>query len=184
MATSYEIPNIINQGKNIGTCNNPYFFHITTGERIKKSAIFHAQIGTKYHEYYIRQVNSETLNLKCIDRTCPARELVKVRQSSLITIKGTQTLKNGCKRNIFQFDFSSPEARVLTNYIFCEKTSLPHTAHALSKLKILNPVRKDLREKHILLGLQTRRSEVVRDFYFTMKLSPFLNLLVKSHNCK
>ena len=88
MATSYEIPNIINQGKNIGTCNNPYFFHITTGERIKKNAIFHAQIGTKYHEYYIRQVNSETLNLKCSDRTCPARALVKVRQSSLITIKG------------------------------------------------------------------------------------------------
>ena len=28
------------------------------------------------------------------------------------------------------------------------------------KLKILNPVRKDLREKHILLGLQTRRPEV------------------------
>ena len=48
----------------------------------------------------------------------------------------------------------------MTNYIFCEKTSLPHTAHALSKLKILKPVRKDLREKHILLGLQTRRPEV------------------------
>ena len=109
METSYEIPNLINQGKNVGTCKNPFFFHITTGERIKKSAIFHAQIGEKYHKYYIRQVNSETLNLKCIDRTCPARALVKVRQSSLITIKRTQTLKNGCKRNIFQFDFSSPE---------------------------------------------------------------------------
>ena len=40
MATSYEIPNIINQGKNVGTCNNPYFFHITSGERIKKSAMW------------------------------------------------------------------------------------------------------------------------------------------------
>ena len=40
MATSYEIPNIINQGKNIGTCKNPYFFHITTGERIKKLQFF------------------------------------------------------------------------------------------------------------------------------------------------
>ena len=44
METSYEIPNLINQGKNVGTCKNPFFFHITTGERIKKSAIFHAQI--------------------------------------------------------------------------------------------------------------------------------------------
>ena len=39
METSYEIPNLINQGKNVGTCKNPFFFHITTGERIKKSAI-------------------------------------------------------------------------------------------------------------------------------------------------
>ena len=97
-------------------------------------------------------------------------------------------------------------------------------------VKILNSVRKDLREKHILLGLQTRRPEgdtalnlmnrvlksqcptgkinfytaenqspflkkvtlktqsvfatSVRDFHSTMKLSPFLNLLVISHNCK
>ena len=72
---------------------------------------------------------------------------MKVRQSSLITIKGTKTLKNGCKRNIFQFDFSSPEARVLTNYIFCEKNSLPHTAHALSKLKILNLIFIFMRER-------------------------------------
>ena len=50
METSYEIPNLINQGKHVGT-------------RIKKTAIFHAQIGVKYHEYYIRWVNSETLNL-------------------------------------------------------------------------------------------------------------------------
>ena len=50
METSYEIPNLINQGKHVGT-------------RIKKTGIFHAQIGVKYHEYYIRWVNSETLNL-------------------------------------------------------------------------------------------------------------------------
>ena len=161
MEASYEIPNLINQGKNVGTCKNPYFFHITSGERVKKTAIFHAQIGTNYYEYYIRWVNSETLNLMCTDRTCPAKALVKVRkESNLITIKGTKTKKNGSKQTLYQFDFSNPEARDLRNYIFCEKNSLPHTAHALSKLKILNPVRKDLREKHILLGLQTRRPEV------------------------
>ena len=73
MEASYEIPNLINQGKNVGTCKNPYFFHITSGERVKKTAIFHAQIGTNYYEYYIRWVNSETLNLMCTDRTCPAK---------------------------------------------------------------------------------------------------------------
>ena len=107
METSYEIPNLINQGKNVGTCKNPYFFHITTGQRVKKTAIFHAQIGTNYYEYYIRWVNSETLNLMCTDRTCPAKALVKVRkESSLITIKGTKTKKNGSKQTTYQFDLT------------------------------------------------------------------------------
>ena len=57
MATSYEIPNIINQGKNIGTCNNPYFFYITTGQRIKKLQFF-----MRKFELF----NSEALNLKSI----------------------------------------------------------------------------------------------------------------------
>ena len=35
MSTSYEIPNFINQGKNVGTYTNPFFNHITTGQRIK-----------------------------------------------------------------------------------------------------------------------------------------------------
>ena len=82
------------------------------------------------------------------------------KEVGLITIKGTKTKTNGCKQFLYQFDFSNPEVRDLRNYIFCEKNSLPHTDHALSKLKVLNPVRKDLREKHILLGLQTRRPEV------------------------
>ena len=32
------------------------FYHITTGKFIKKSAVFHAQISDKYHEYHIRNV--------------------------------------------------------------------------------------------------------------------------------
>ena len=56
MSTSYEIPNFINQGKNVGTYTNPFFNHITTGRRIKKTIIFHAQIGTKYHKYHIKRV--------------------------------------------------------------------------------------------------------------------------------
>ena len=29
METSYETPNLINKGKNVGTCKNLFFFHIT-----------------------------------------------------------------------------------------------------------------------------------------------------------
>ena len=129
METSYEISNLNNQGKNVGSCSNPFFYHITTGQRIRKSAIFHAQIGTKYHEYHIQRVNSETLNLACSDRSCPAKALVRVRKEvGLITIKGTKTKTNGCKQFLYQFDFSNPEVRDLRNYIFCEKNSLPHTS--------------------------------------------------------
>mgnify|MGYP003343972623 FL=1 len=62
MESPYEIPNLENQKKDVGTCQKPFFYHITTGKFIKKSAVFHAQIHQKYHEYHIRNVNSETLN--------------------------------------------------------------------------------------------------------------------------
>ena len=55
METSSEILNLINQGKNVGTCKNPYSFHITTGQKVKKNCNFHAQIETNYYEYYILQ---------------------------------------------------------------------------------------------------------------------------------
>ena len=66
MENPYEIPNLENQKNDMGTCEKPFFYHITTGKFIKKSAVFHAQISRKYHEYHIRAVNLETLNLGCV----------------------------------------------------------------------------------------------------------------------
>ena len=95
METPYEIPNLENQKNDMGTCTKPFFYHITTGKFIKKSAIFHAQILRKYHEYRISTVNSETLNLACVDRSCPARALLRVAQkiSLLNVVRGYESSK-------------------------------------------------------------------------------------------
>ena len=61
METSYVIPNLENQKNDVGSCSKPFFYHITTGKFIKKSAVFHAQIHQKYHEYHIKNVNSEIM---------------------------------------------------------------------------------------------------------------------------
>ena len=86
MEASYEIPNLENQKKNVGSCSKPFFYHITTGKFIKKSAVFHAQIHKKYHEYHIRNVNSETLNLVCVEKSCPARAHLRVPKSTGLII--------------------------------------------------------------------------------------------------
>ena len=137
------------------------FYHITTGKFIKKSAIFHAQIKQKYHEYNIRTVNSEILNLVCADRSCPARALLRVPKSSgLITVKRTKTKTNGTKQKIYQFNYGDPNARNLSNFIVLAKNSPPHSEHPVSKLGVLSGVKKDLRELHIEMGLKTYRPEV------------------------
>ena len=106
---------------------------------LKKSIIYHAQIGRKYHEYHIRNVNSETLNLVCTDRSCPARALVRVPKSTgLITLKRIKTKTNGKNQRIYHFNCADPKARDLKNYIFLTKNSAPHSEHALPKLGVLN----------------------------------------------
>ena len=89
METSYEIPNLENQNKDVGSCSKSFFYHITTGKFIKKRS-FHAQINKKYHEYHIKNVNSETLNLICVVKSCPARAHLRVpKPTGLITLKRT-----------------------------------------------------------------------------------------------
>ena len=161
MDTPYEIPNLENQKNDVGTSQKPFFYHITTGKFIKKSAVFHAQIQRKYHEYHIRTINSETLNLVCVDKSCPARALLRVPKSSgLITVKRSKTKTNGTKQKIYQFNFGDPNARKLSNFIVLAKDSPPHTEHPVSKLGVLSGVKRDLRELHIVMGLKTHRPEV------------------------
>ena len=95
MENSYEIPNLENQRNDVGTCEKPFFYHITTGKFMKKSLVFHAQIQRKYHEYHIKSVNSQTLNLACVDRSCPARALLRVAQkiSLLNVVRGYESSK-------------------------------------------------------------------------------------------
>ena len=139
----------------------PFFYHITTGKFIKKSAVFHAQIQQKYHEYHIKSVNSQTLNLICVDKSCPARALLKVTKSSgLITEKGTKTKPNGSKQKLYKFNFGDPNARNLTNFMVLAKDSPPHSEHPVTKLGLLSGVKRDLRELHIVMGLKTSRPEV------------------------
>ena len=161
METPYEIPNPENQKNDVGTNQKPLFYHITSGKFIKKSAIFYAQIHQKYHEYHIRNVNSETLNLACVDRSCPARALLRVPKSSgLITVKRTKTKTNGTKQKIYQFNYGDRNARKLSNFMVIAKDSPPHSEHPVTKLGLLSGVKRDLRELHIEMGLKTHRPEV------------------------
>ena len=59
----YQIKNLENQGKEKGTIDSPHFFHITTGQNIKKSIIFHAQIKTKCQKYQIKSLFEEITQL-------------------------------------------------------------------------------------------------------------------------
>ena len=88
----YQIKNLGNQGQEKGTIDSPYFYHITTGEKIKKSLIFHCQIRQKYHRYHIKAIGAETIVLRCVNRNCPARASARVpKESGLITIKGSRS---------------------------------------------------------------------------------------------
>ena len=88
----YKIKNLENQGQDKGTIESPHFFHITTGEKIKKSILFHAQIANKYFKYQVKAIGAETLVLRCVNRNCPARASVRVpKETGLITIKGTRS---------------------------------------------------------------------------------------------
>ena len=119
MESPYEIPNLENQKKDVGTCQKPIFCHITTGKFIKKSAVFHAQIQQKYHEYHIRNVNSETLNLVCVEKSCPARALLRVPKSSGLITERTRTKNNGTQQKIYLFNYGDPNALYLVKFYKC-----------------------------------------------------------------
>ena len=52
---------------------------------MKKNAVFHAQINKKYHEYHIRNVNSETLNFFCIWTSITAHCFVNKKNNRVLT---------------------------------------------------------------------------------------------------
>ena len=62
METSYEVPNLLNQEKRVGICKNPFFFHITTGQRIKKPQFFKFQNHKNNFDTYFAYLCENYLN--------------------------------------------------------------------------------------------------------------------------
>ena len=93
MNQPYIISNLDNQEREVGSQNAPFFYKITSGQRDGKSVIFHAQIGTEYFMYRISDnVNSQSINLRCKIKGCPAVAKAHIPKSSgLIKVKGTRS---------------------------------------------------------------------------------------------
>ena len=74
--------------------NQPYIIsNLDNQERDGKSVIFHAKIGTEYFMYRISDnVNSQSINLRCKIKGCPAVAKAHIPKSSgLIKVKGTRS---------------------------------------------------------------------------------------------
>ena len=92
MDAQYELKNSENQGRSVGTIKEPHFYDISSGQLDKKSLLFYAQIEQAYFMYHIKTVNRRTLNLKCKDRSCPAKAHAYISpESGLIFENGTRT---------------------------------------------------------------------------------------------
>ena len=63
-----EIANI-----EIGSIKKPKFFKITSGERQKKSLLYHAKIGQEYFIYKLNTINRKSGTLKCAVQGCFAK---------------------------------------------------------------------------------------------------------------
>ena len=163
MDRPYQFKNLENQGQNIGTVEAPYFFNISAGENDHKSLLYYAQIAEKYYMYRINQVNQTTLNLHCKDRSCPARALAQILPETGIIREHPVKRSNGKRlKRQFRIDFADPKVRILENYSFVPKNSLPHNVGCLGVCPngILEHAKKIFRETHCTLGLRTGRNQV------------------------
>ena len=92
MNQPYIIANLENQDREVGSQNAPYFYKITSGQKDTQSLIFHAQIRKEYFMYRIcANVHSQSINLQCKIRGCPAVAYARIPKSSgLVKVKGTR----------------------------------------------------------------------------------------------
>ena len=122
----YKFKNLENQGINVGTDSEPYFYEISAGQKDRQSLLFYAQIEQFYYMYRINQVNRKTLNLHCRDRSCPARAQAYLSpETGLILENGTRSNGSRLKRQ-YKVDFSNLQLRELKNYTFLPTNSQPH----------------------------------------------------------
>ena len=151
MNGSYTIPNLENQGKNVGTINLPYLYQITSGQQQGKSLIFHFQIGKKYFRYHLKNLSSEKLNLACKDRSCQAKALLFLpKASGLIIEHSIRPTGKGRVSKSYKLNFEDLRLRNLDEYIVLTKDSPPHTCQ--SKPLTLG-AQYDFRETHCKEGL-------------------------------
>ena len=112
----YNIPNLENQGKEVGTINQPFFYQITSGQKHGKSLIYHAQIRKRYYRYTFKSCSSENLHLGCKDRSCKAVAFCKIPISSCLIVEKPTKRSNG-KRLVKQYTlkFDDPRLRDFDN---------------------------------------------------------------------
>ena len=116
-----EIANI-----EIGSIKKPKFFKITSGERQKKSLLYHAKIGQEYFIYKLNTINRKSGTLKCAVQGCFAKAYTKIQPDLIIEVADGKKRPNGTTRKAFKVDYSNPRMRDLESYDFYEKCSPNH----------------------------------------------------------
>ena len=151
----YNIPNLENQGKEVGTINQPFVYQITSGQKHGKSLIYHAQIRKRYYRYTFKSCSSENLHLGCKNRSCKAVAFCKIPTSSCLIVEKPTKRSNG-KRLVKQYTlkFDDPRLRDLSEYIFLPKNSPEHTC--TTQPLSLGP-QYDFREAHCNQGLRCKK---------------------------
>ena len=89
----YSIPDKKYFSGKFGSLKEPHIFHITYGERIKKSLHFYTKIGEKFYFYRVRYINSRTLNLECSNHKNSKRQR-GVKKTYGCLAKATVRVKN------------------------------------------------------------------------------------------
>ena len=147
----------------VGSISKPVFYKITSGQRQKKSLLFHGKIGEKYYVYQFRTINRKTATLECAVKGCFAKSYVIIQSDLVKTIENGKVRSDGRRRAIYKVDYSDPKMRDLSSYTFIEKSTPDHRCAAQPETGskgLFNAVKKDLREQIGLLSVASGRSEV------------------------
>ena len=156
---SYTIKHSEVRLADIGTLTEPHLYAITAGGRNNKSLLFHVKIATIFHCLKICKINKKSVNMECVEADCCARHKFQVDAKYVTRIAdGLQRDKGGETRDKFTLDLSNPELRDTTNWKVSAHNSTPHMKD--ERATFFTHIRKDFREVHTELGLDTLQSEV------------------------
>ena len=146
---------------NYGSPQEPHLYAITSGQKNYASLLFHVKIEDEFHTLSINKVNKKSCNMECVDRECPAKHKFAVDEKFVQMELGG--LQNGDKkRTKFFLDFANPELRDISNWTVKQHDSKPHgdSEGNHKQSDFYNHIRRELRETHTSLALDTLQSEV------------------------